>query len=92
MSLLTLALWIAGVIAFVGTGLALLPAGADHPLPIEIITATQTLYTWLYSINNILPVDTLVTVLGYGVLIEIITRIIWPMVFWLIKVITGGGE
>jgi len=92
MSLITLAIWITAVVAFLAAGIALLPNGSDHPLPPEIITATETLYSWLWSFNSIFPVDTLVQVLGYAVLIEIFTKILYPMVFWIIKTLTGGGE
>jgi len=92
MSLLTLGIWIASVITLITAGVALLPNGSDHPLPPEIVTGTQTLYHWLYSFNNILPVDTLILVLGYAVLIEIFCRIVYPLIFWLIKVVSGAGE
>lgn len=92
MSLITLGVWIAAVIAFLATGIALLPNGADYPLPQEVVTATQSLYQWLYSLNSIFPVDTLVAVLGYAVLIEIFTKLVWPLIFWIFKTITGGGQ
>jgi len=75
-----------------GVAVALLPNGSDHPLPPELITATQTLYQWLYSLNGVLPVDTLAQVLGYAILIEIFTRLVWPIIFWVMKTITGAGQ
>jgi len=92
MSLLTLGIWIASVLGLLSAGIALLPDGSAHPLPQGVIDATQTLYVWLYSFNNIFPVDVLIQVVGYAVLIEIFTRIVYPLIFWLLKVITGAGE
>jgi len=83
---------IIAAVAFITVGLALLPDGASHPLPQGVIDATTTLYSWLWSFNNIFPVDVLVQVVGYAVLISIITGIVWPIMFWIIKVVTGAGE
>jgi len=86
------AVWTAAVIAFLGVAVALLPSGADHPLPTEVITATQTLYTWLYSLNMVLPVDTLARVLGLAVLVDVFTRLVWPLILWIVKIMTGAGQ
>jgi len=86
-----------GLRAFITTsaliiGIALLPNGADYPYPTEATTAITTAYTYLYSLNLILPVDTLVLTSFYGITIMIVTRLVWPAVFWLFKTVTGGGE
>jgi len=90
MSLLTLGIWVVATVAFIVAGIALLPDGNDYPLPPEFATAIETLYTWLYSFNNLFPVDTLVQVLLYGVLLLIVTRILWPMIFFIIRLVTAG--
>jgi len=92
MSLVTLGIWVAGVFALIVAGIALLPNGADHPLPPEIASAMINLYHWLYSLNNILPVDTLIKVVGIAVLLEIFTRIVYPLVFTFIKWMSGSGQ
>lgn len=92
MDIFTLGIWIAGVLVFLAAGVALLPDGSAHPLPPDVITATQTLYVWLWTFNNIFPVDTLMQVLKYGIYTEIVVRIFYPVIFYLIKVITGAGE
>jgi len=88
MSLLTLTLWVAGIIVFLAGGIALLPDGDLYPLPDAIITATQTLYIWLYSFNQIFPVDTLAQVLFYGVLITVTAKFVWPSLLFIFNKIT----
>jgi len=89
MSLLTLAIWITGIIIFFSAGIALLPNGSDYPFPSQISTAIATIWQWLYSLNNILPVDTFAQVLFYGVIIRLITQYYWPTIDWLFKRIRG---
>lgn len=87
--------WVASfllIVAFLTIGIALLPNGADHPLPPEAITATISVFQWLTAFNAILPVDTLIKVLGFGVLIQVVIRLIIPALSWVIKTITGGGQ
>jgi len=73
-------------------GVALLPNGADYPFPPQAVTAIQTAYHWMYSLNMLFPVDTLIQVAYYGIIITIFTKLVWPTVFWLFKTVTGGGE
>jgi len=91
-SALSLAAWVTAVIAFVAIGIGLLPNGADYPFPPEFATAISTLYQWLYSFNMLLPVDTLAQILLYSVTLEIFIRFVWPIVLWVMKTITGGGQ
>jgi len=80
------------IVGFLTIGIALLPSGVDHPLPPEVVTATVSLFQWLTAFNAILPVDTLVRVLGFGVLLQVVLRLIIPALAWVIKTITGGGQ
>jgi len=80
------------VVALLFFGFSLWPDGANYPFPVEAYTATVTLYSWLLSFNMIFPVDTLATILAYSVLLQIFTRFVWPIIMWLLKVITGGGQ
>jgi len=91
-TLINWTLGFATIVAFLGIGIALLPSGVDHPLPPEVVTATVSVFQWLTAFNAILPVDTLVKVLGFGVLIQITIRLIIPTLAWVIRTITGGGQ
>jgi len=58
----------------------------------EITTAINTLYQWLYSFNNILPVDTVITILKYSLVIAFITKLLWPSLLWIFESITGTNR
>jgi len=64
-------------------GFALLPNSTQYPYPTEIATALITLYSWLYSFNNIFPVDTLIVVVSYTLALEVVLTFLMPVVFWL---------
>jgi len=89
MTLLTKAIWISAIVAMLAGLVTVLPSGSEYPLPNEIVTATQTLYSWLLSFNNIFPVDTLVTILIYGLLIQVAIKILWPVLVFFFNSITG---
>lgn len=84
-SYLNYTLYLGAVLALITAGYALLPPASAHPYPPEIATAITTLYSWLYSLNNIFPVDTLVTVLGYSIVLELIVSFFYPVIMWIIK-------
>jgi len=86
------AIWGAAMLTLLGIGLLLLPNGADYPFPVEATNTIETVYTWMYSLNMLLPVDTFAEVLYWGFVIIIFTDIIWPAVFWVFKTLTGGGQ
>lgn len=66
-------------------GYGFLPDGSAHPLPNEFAIALNTLYTYLYSMNSVWPVDTAITVFLLAVLIEIYTDLIWPFILSMIS-------
>jgi len=89
MSLITLGLWISGILLFFSVGISLLPSGADYPMPEIFTTGIQTIWSWMYSLNGIFAVDTFGQVLFYGVLINLVTQYFWPSIDWLFKRIRG---
>jgi len=89
---LTLTIWVGAVIAMISVGFAFLPSGANYPLPDEMVTGIHTLYGWLHSFNELLPVDTLVKVLIAGMAIKLTLKMLWPSMMWVIKTITGAGQ
>jgi len=91
-SALSMVAWVTALIAFIAAGIAILPNGSDHPFPAEVGDALVTLYQWLYSFNFLFPVDTLVQVLVLGILVDVFARFVWPIIFWVMKTVTGGGQ
>lgn len=85
-------IWIGAMIVFVLIGIAFLPDGSAYPFPTEITTGIVTLYSWLYSLNALIPVATAAQIFVIGVVVEITTRLVWPLVSWVIKTFTGGGQ
>jgi len=61
-------------------GYGFLPSGAEHPMPSEIGTAIVALYTYVYSMNMIWPVDTAITVFLLALLVEIYADLVWPFI------------
>jgi len=92
MSVLSLAIWITGILIFFSAGIALLPDGSSYPYPAEITTAITTIWQWMYSLNNIFPIDTFAEVLFYGVLVKLVTQYYWPTIDWLFKRIRGSDN
>jgi len=79
-------------LAVLSTGLALLPSAATYPVPAQAIDTMVEIYRWMYTLNMILPVDTLAQVIYYFVVIIFFTRLVYPAVFWIIMTLTGGGQ
>lgn len=85
-------IWIGAVFLMIVAGIAFLPDGASYPFPATVTTAIVSMYSWLYSLNALVPVSEAATVFSLTVLIEITVGIVWRLVMWVIKIITGGGE
>jgi len=92
MNLLTKAIWIVGVALLIVAGFSLLPNASDFPLPTEYSTGLINAFAALKTFNRILPIDTLVIVLGFGILIKTTTKMLLPFILWTIKKFTGSGE
>jgi len=90
MSLLTLGIYVAGLFVLLGALVVLLPNGTDYPLSPQFIEAIQTLYAWLYSFNNLFPVDTLVTILALSIFLEFLIKFVWKGALWIIHVLAGS--
>jgi len=56
------------MIPLVGWGLTLIPLPAT--LPPELLTTMQTGLSWLWALNQILPVDTLLFLFGIFLVVE----------------------
>jgi hypothetical protein len=59
---------------------AVLPDGANHPLPSGISSAIISLWAYFLVLNEILPVDTVMQILFLSLGIKIVLDIIWPLV------------
>jgi len=82
MSILTYALWLVGFLTAFVVGINFLPDASSHPVPPEIDTSIQLLWGYLNSFNEILPLDTLFTILFYSIVLKFITDILFPSIFW----------
>lgn len=89
MSIQTIVVWIGAVLAFIAGLIALLPSGDRYPFPEQVATGTETLYTWLYTFNSIFPVDTLIQVVMLAIVVEVVTRFVWPSLIWIFESVTG---
>jgi len=92
LALLPYAAWGAFVLTLFAIAILILPNGADYPVPTEALDGIRTIYEWMYSFNLLFPVDTFIDVVYYGMWILVVTRVMWPFVFWLFKSLTGGGQ
>jgi len=82
MSLLTYVIWFVAFLTAFVVGINFLPSASDYPVPLEIGQAITTLWGYLNSFNQILPIDTLFDILYLSILYQIIIRILWPSIFW----------
>lgn len=80
------------VVAVFALMIAVLPDGVDYPFPAEAAVLLRDSYTALYTLNILLPVDTFIEVIYYAFYMLTFTRVIYPIGFWLMKTVTGGGE
>jgi len=75
-----------------GIVLAMLPRAETYPIPTNAITGIVEIYKWMYTLNMIMPVDTLAQVLFYVVVTLFFTRVVYPILFWVTMTLTGGGQ
>jgi len=85
-------LWFSAILAMLLVGIQFLPNGADYPFPTQASSAIISLYSWLYSLNALIPVATAAKIFTFMVIIDITVQLVWRLVMWVIKVVTGGGE
>jgi len=85
MNIVTLGIKIFVVFALVIGAINLLPPGSQHPLPVEIGDSIALIFGYLYALNILLPVDTLFLVAGYAIAIKTFTKIVYPIVLWLLR-------
>jgi len=74
------------LIAFLVVAYGFLPDAASHPLPSQFYTAVVTLYSWLYSLNEAIPVvETMIVVLiviGIEIYIHMIIPFLKNIIHW----------
>jgi hypothetical protein len=92
MSILIMGMWLAGIVAFLFGMVAFLPDASTYPYPADISTAFHTIFSWTYSLNSIFPVDTLLTILKYSLVLWFIVKVVWPSLIWVFESITGTGR
>jgi len=92
MSLVTLGVWIVAFLGFM-TGLwVILPDASAYPFPDEFETGITTLYGYLYNLNTIAPVYETILVVTVIIALESAVFIIWPIVLWVIRTVSGIGK
>jgi len=79
-------------LVIVGIGLALLPEASTYPIPTVAIEGIVTIYHWMYTLNSILPMDTLAQVTAWVMATLFVTRFLIPIVLWIIMTFTGAGQ
>lgn len=90
-AILTYGIWLTAFITAFVAGINLLPSASQYPVPVEISQAIATIWGYLNAWNQILPIDTLFTVLYWGIIIRILTRIVYPGVFYIWKTIVRAN-
>lgn len=90
MSILSLGIWFAGLFGFFIVIINALPSASTLPYPQEATDAINTLWGYTYGFNLIFPLDTLVTLLGFSLIIKTAVYIVWPGLLWLLKFVRGS--
>lgn len=85
MTLLTKGLLIAAFIIGIAFGISLLPSGAEYPLPTEIASAFALILGYLSAFNEIMPINTLITMVAVATTFKFAVYVVWPGILWIIK-------
>jgi len=91
MSLLTLGVWIVGVYAAIVAAINFLPVYTDYPLPPEIFTAIQSIFSAALAWNDVFPFSTLIYAVSIYVGFEFLIWV-WKGIRWFIAFIRGSGQ
>jgi len=75
---------IVAFLTLVSIGYAKLPDASEYPLPSVITEAITLIYGYITAFDDILPFDTLLQVLLYGIVIQGISRLVIPGVAMII--------
>jgi len=84
-------IWIAGVYAAVVAALNFLPTYDQLPLPDEIFTSIQSIFSAALAWNDVFPFSTLVYALSIYMAFEGFIWI-WKGIRWFISFIRGSGQ
>jgi len=77
-------IWILLILAVI----AFLPDGASHPLPVAITTAFVTAFAYFFVLNEVMPVDTFLLIMGISVGIKLALDLVFPAVMKIINILT----
>jgi len=70
-------IWVLFIFAFIILLLAVLPTGAQYPLPTEFGTAIHTLVQWALALNHLIPVDTMLQMFFYITIFNFVVKPLW---------------
>jgi len=82
-------IWLGLVVSAIIAGIALLPSGSKYPVPSEFHTSFETIRGYVNALNEIMPLDTIRTIIVWSIGILFVTKIAYPLVMWLISKVTA---
>jgi len=91
MSLLTGAIYITGVYLAIVAALNLLPTYSELPLPEEMLTAFQTIMSYMIAWNDILPIDTIIYCASIVLSAQLLI-FLWRGSIWIIRLVRGSAS
>jgi len=75
-------------IAVLGVVVAILPDASAYPFPTVIGSSMRSIGSYMRALNELLPIDVLLHLLVYAVIIRATTRVVYPLVLKIITKLT----
>jgi len=82
-------IWLGIVISAIISGIALLPSGTKYPVPNNFHLSFEIMRSYINALNEIMPIDTVFTIIIWSVGILFVTKVAYPLVMWLVHQITS---
>jgi len=82
-------IWLGLVISSILASIALLPNASKYPVPTEFGLAFEVMRGYINALNEIMPIDTIFTIVTWSVIIMFVTKIVYPLIMWIISKITA---
>lgn len=90
MSILSLGIWIVGIIGLLAVGFSLLPDASSIPYPDQITESINAVWSYIAVMNELLPVNTALTIFLAMLGARFFIHIVWPSILWFLKYIRGS--
>lgn len=88
MSILTYGIWLALFLGAFVAAITFLPDGTAYPVPQEVFDAIDTVHSYFISMDAILPVSTMLTILYWAILLKVTVYLVFPAFRWIVGIMT----